>query len=131
MDDLGLVEALQQSASRYATGMLRFSFDVPQTLPELPAAVETAAYRIAQEAMTNVVRHAGAMVCTVRLSCRDAYFIVEICDNGRGLSQDRTCGLGLQAMRERATELNGQFMIESLPDGGTLVQARLPLGDPG
>jgi signal transduction histidine kinase len=127
LDDLGLVGALQQSASRYATGELRFSFDVPHTLPELPAAVETAAYRIAQEAMTNVVRHAGATLCTVRLSCRDAHLIVEIRDNGRGLSPDRTCGVGLQAMKERTTELNGQFLLESLPDDGTLVRARLPL----
>ena len=127
LDDLGLVGALQQSISRDATGTLRFDLDAPQTLPELPAAVETAAYRIAQEAMTNVVRHAGATVCTVRLSCSDAHLMVEIRDNGRGLSQDRTCGVGLQAMKERATELNGQFLLESLPDGGTLVQARLPL----
>jgi signal transduction histidine kinase len=127
LDDLGLVGALRQGASHYATGMLRFSFDVPQRLPELPAAVETAAYRIAQEAMTNVVRHAGATVCTVRLSCRDAHLMVEIRDNGRGLSQDRTCGVGLQAMKERATELNGQFLLDPLPDGGMLVQARLPL----
>jgi signal transduction histidine kinase len=127
LDDLGLVGALQQSASRYATGVLRFRFDVPQTLPELPAAVETAAYRIAQESMTNVVRHAGATLCTVRLSCTDAHLILEIRDNGRGLSQDRACGVGLQAMKERATELNGQFLLESLPDGSTLVRAKLPL----
>ena len=53
--------------------------------------------------------------------------MVAIRDNGRGLSQDRTYGVGLQAMKERATELNGQFLLESLPDGGTLVQVRLPL----
>jgi signal transduction histidine kinase len=127
LDDLGLVGALQQSVSRYATGALRFEFDMPQTLPELPAAVETAAYRIALEAMINVVRHAGATLCTVRLSCRDAHLMVEIRDNGRGLSQDHPSGVGLQAMKERATELNGQFLLELLPDGGTLVGARLPL----
>jgi signal transduction histidine kinase len=127
LDDLGLVGALQQSASRYATGELRFDFDVPQTFPELPAAVETAAYRIAQEAMTNVVRHAGATLCTVLLSCRDGHLILEIRDNGGGLSQDHPSGVGLQAMKERTTELNGQFLLESPPDGGTLVQARLPL----
>jgi signal transduction histidine kinase len=127
LDDLGLFGALQQSAARYATGVLRFDFDVPQTLPELPAAVETAAYRIAQEAMTNVVRHAGATMCTVRLSCMDAHLLVEVRDNGRGLSQSHPSGVGLQAMKERTTELNGQFRLESLPAGGTLVQARLPL----
>lgn len=127
LDDLGLVGALQQSASRYATGELRFSFDIPQALPELPAAVETAVYRIAQEAMTNVLRHAQATLCVVRLICSDEYLTVEIRDNGRGLSQDYTSGIGLQAMKERTTELNGQFLIESLPGGGTLVRARLPL----
>jgi signal transduction histidine kinase len=127
LDDLGLIGALQQSASRYETGVLRFSFDVPATLPELPAAVETAAYRIAQEAMTNVLRHAEATRCTVRLFCTDIHFIVEVRDNGRGLPQNHQTGVGLQAMKERTTELNGEFLLESLPDGGTLVQARFPL----
>jgi signal transduction histidine kinase len=127
LDDLGLVGALEQSASRNATGALRFDLDVPETLPELPAAVESAAYRIAQEAMTNVVRHARATLCSVHLICTDAQLIVEIRDNGHGLSRGHPSGVGLQSMKERTTELNGQFLIESLPDGGTLVQARLPL----
>jgi signal transduction histidine kinase len=127
LDDLGLVGALRQSASHYQTGTLRFSFDVPATLSELPAAVETAAYRIAQEAMTNVVHHAGATRCTVRLFCTDEYVFIEVRDDGRGLPQNHQTGVGLQAMKERTTELNGEFVIESLPEGGTLVQARLPL----
>ena len=127
LDDLGLIGALRQSASRYETGVLRFSFDVPETLPELPAAVETAAYRIAQEAMTNVLRHAQATRCTVRLFCTDIHFIVEVRENGRGLPQNHQTGVGLQAMKERTTELNGEYSLESLPGGGTLVQARLPL----
>ena len=127
LDDLGLIEALRQSTSRYETGALRFRFDAPATLPELPAAVEMAVYRIAQEGMTNVVRHAEATLCTVRLFCIDAYVIVEVCDNGRGLPPNHHSGVGLQAIKERTTELNGQYTIELLPDGGTLVQARLPL----
>jgi signal transduction histidine kinase len=127
LDDLGLIGALRQSASRYETDLLRFSFDIPQTLPELPAAVETAVYRIAQEAMTNVVRHAEATRCTVRLCCTDAHVLVEVRDNGCGLPQNHQSGVGLQAMKERTTELNGQYVLASLPDGGTLVQARLPL----
>lgn len=127
LDDLGLIGALRQSASRYETGVLRFHIDIPQPLLELPAAVETAVYRIAQEAMTNVVRHAGATLCRVRLYCTETHLIVEVCDNGRGISQHQAHGVGLQTMKERTTELNGQYMIESLPDGGTQVHARLPL----
>jgi signal transduction histidine kinase len=127
LDDLGLISALRQSASRYETGTLRFSFEVPEELPELPAAVETAVYRIAQEAMTNVVRHAAATRCSVWLSCNGTQIVIEVRDNGRGLPPEHPSGVGLQALRERTTELNGQYTIESHPDGGTLVQARLPL----
>jgi signal transduction histidine kinase len=127
LDDLGLIGALQQSASRYQTGVLSFSFDVPAKLPDLPAAVETAVYRIAQEAMTNVLHHAQATLCTVRLFCKDAHLIVEVRDNGTGLSQNHPSGVGLQAMEERTTELNGQFQLESQPGSGTLVRSRLPL----
>ena len=77
--------------------------------------------------MTNVVRHAEATVCTVCLVCTGIDVIVEVRDNGRGLSHNHHAGVGLHAMRERTTELNGQCIIESLPDGGTRVQTRLPL----
>jgi signal transduction histidine kinase len=127
LDDLGLVGALRQRADHYELGGLHFTFDVPQRLPDLPAAVETAVYRIAQEAMTNVVRHAQATACTVRLHCQAASVFVEIRDNGRGLPRLNNPGVGLQAMEERATELNGQIVLQSLPGAGTLVRARLPL----
>jgi signal transduction histidine kinase len=128
LDDLGLIGALQQSASRYETGTLQFKFDIEGPLLDLPAAVESAVYRIAQEAMTNVVRHAQATICTVRLYCADAHLVIELCDNGRGLEQAQPSGVGLQAMKERAAELNGQCLIDTSPEGGTRVCARLPLG---
>jgi signal transduction histidine kinase len=128
LDDLGLVGALRQRADRYELGGLQFTFDVPGSLPELPAAVETAVYRIAQEAMTNVVRHAQATACTVRITCRASWVTLEIRDNGQGVPRDYRPGVGLQAMEERAAELNGQITLQSLPGGGTLVQVRLPLG---
>jgi signal transduction histidine kinase len=129
LDNLGLIGALQHNASRYETGGLCFNFDVPAILPELPAALEIAVYRIAMEAMTNVVHHAQATHCSVRLFCTDAHVTIEVCDNGRGLPQNHPSGVGLQAMRERTTELNGQFLLESLPGGGTRVQASLPRED--
>jgi len=127
LDDLGLIGALRQSASRYESGALRFTFETPDTLPDLPAAVETALYRIAQEAMTNVARHAQATLCTVRLNCTNAYASLEVRDNGCGLPPHHRSGVGLQAIKERTTELNGQYTLESLPDGGALVRAQLPL----
>lgn len=127
LDDLGLVGALQQSAARYESETLRFTFEIPEPLPELPAAVETAVYRISQEAMTNIVRHAQASQATIRLTCSGNHLVVAICDNGKGLSATDQTGIGLQSMRERAAELNGRYLIESLPGGGTKVEARLPL----
>jgi signal transduction histidine kinase len=127
LDDLGLVDALQQSAARYESEKLRFTFEIREPLPELPAAVETAVYRITQEAMTNIVRHAQASQAAIRLTCSGNHLVVEICDNGKGLSAAYQAGVGLQSMRERAAELNGRCMIESLPEGGTKVEARLPL----
>lgn len=127
LDDLGLVGALQQSAARYESQTLRFTFAIPEPLPELPAAVETAVYRITQEAMTNIVRHAQASQAAIRLTCSGNHLVVTICDNGKGLSAADQAGVGLQSMRERAAELNGRCMIESLPGGGTKVKARLPL----
>jgi signal transduction histidine kinase len=127
LDDLGLVGALQQSAARYESASLHFTFDLPGSLPELPAAVETAAYRIAQEAMTNIMRHARASHGLVRLTSADHHLVVEIHDDGQGLPTEHHFGVGLQSMRERAAELDGEFVIKSRPGGGTIVEARLPL----
>jgi signal transduction histidine kinase len=127
LDDLGLVGALQQSAARYENGNLQFIFDVPESLPDLPAAVETAVYRITQEAMTNIVHHAQATKATIRLTCAQQQLIIEIWDNGQGLSPEHQSGVGLQSMQERAAELNGRCIIKSNPEGGTQVKAWLPL----
>ena len=127
LDDLGVVGALQQSAARYEREKLRFTFEIPEPLPELPAAVETAVYRITQEAMINIVRHAQASQATIRLVCHDHHLVLTISDNGNGMPQVHQSGVGLQSMRERAAELNGRCVIESLPGGGTKVEACLPL----
>ena len=133
LDELGLVSALRESAAQYGYeghGELRIAVEAPDELPPLPAAVEVAAYRIAQEALTNVVRHAGARRCAVRLA-RDVAagtLCIEIEDDGRGLGPDHRSGVGLSSMRERAEELGGAFAIEPIPGGGTRVRAELPLG---
>ena len=102
----------------------------PSELPELPAAVEVAAYRIAVEAMTNAVRHAGASACRVALHA-DSQLTVEVTDDGCGLPDVPRRGTGLESMQERAAEVGGEVAVERRPEGGTRVLARLPLGQGG
>jgi signal transduction histidine kinase len=128
LDDLGLVEALRQLAERYGSkdSTLRVVVEAPEDLPTLPAAVEVAVYRIAQEALTNVARHARATTCVVRLAVNDEVAL-EIVDDGVGIPAGRSAGVGLSSMHERAEELGGGCTVEALPEGGTRVLARLPL----
>jgi signal transduction histidine kinase len=131
LDELGLVGAIRETAERYDVGKsngdaLRITVEAPERLPHLPAAVEVAAYRISQEALTNVVRHARAGSCAVRLSI-DRELVLEISDDGVGISEDRGTGVGLSSMRERALELGGALTVEPNAVAGTQVQARLPL----
>ena len=128
IDELGLLGALRQRAEHLAWRAdgttLRVRFDVPERIPVLPAAVEVAAYRIATEALTNVVRHSGASTVVLRLRCADD-LDVEVVDDGPPDGPWRP-GVGLSAMRERAAELGGRFDAGPSPDGGR-VRVCLPL----
>jgi signal transduction histidine kinase len=138
LDELGLVGAIQQYATQCnmhseadgASGQidanLCVTVEAADQLPALPAAVEVAAYRIAQEALTNVVRHAQAYTCTVRLSLLDGLRL-EITDDGVGLPTEQHAGVGMLSMRERATEVGGSCEIELAPGHGTRVLVKLPL----
>lgn len=126
LDDLGLVLALHEQAAHYSHAGLQISIDAPEQLPPLPAAVEVATYRIVHEALTNVVRHAQAQTCAVRLTWRDMLDI-EIHDDGIGLPPNARAGVGLTSMRERSAELGGTCEVESTPGQGTCIHARLPL----
>ncbi len=126
LDDLGLVGALRAHATLHNQGRLRVTVEAPDTLPPLPAAVEVAAYRIAQEALANAARHSGARSCTVRLEAEEDGLYVEVSDEDKGIPGDRKAGVGLSSMRERTAELGGSLVIEPLPTGGTRVRARLP-----
>ncbi|HZG68650.1 MAG TPA: ATP-binding protein, partial [Herpetosiphonaceae bacterium] len=128
LDDLGLIAALREQANQYGHTGLHITVEAPEQLPALPAAVEVAAYRMAQEALTNVVRHAEARICRVRLFRSDTTLCLEICDDGHGLPAGHRAGVGLHSMRERAAELGGSCTIETRPEGGTLVAGYLPLG---
>jgi signal transduction histidine kinase len=126
LDDLGLVLALREQATQYSHSGLQITIDAPERLPALPAAVEVATYRIVQEALTNVVRHARARSCAVSLTLGEALDVV-IKDDGVGLPRRGRAGVGLTSMRERTAELGGLCRIESAPGSGTSIHARLPL----
>jgi signal transduction histidine kinase len=130
LDELGLQGALDQLADRLAAGTdLEVGIDVAVARP-LPAAVEVAAYRIAQEALTNVVRHAGARRADLRLEAVDGDLLLSVTDDGRGGVTPRPGGVGLSSMRERAEELGGRVEVDDGPEGGARVLARLPLSTP-
>jgi two-component system, NarL family, sensor kinase len=127
IDEVGLVGALRLAADRLESpGSPTLVVESEGRLPDLPAAVEVAAYRIGTEAMTNAVRHAGAATCSLRLVGGPELTVV-VEDDGRGLPVERRVGVGLNSMRERAAELGGECRVEPRPGGGTRVIARLPL----
>jgi signal transduction histidine kinase len=131
LDEVGLVAAIDQQARRLegtnGTGTPRISVDGrPSPLPELPAAVEVAAYRIAVEAVTNAVRHAEARTCRVRIEAGPD-LAIEIDDDGRGNPVGFVAGTGIESMTARAAELGGEVRLERRQGGGTRVLARLPL----
>jgi signal transduction histidine kinase len=131
LDEVGLAGALSSGVMqmRAADKGLGITMEIPPTLPELPAAVEVAAYRITMEAVTNVVRHAEAHHCTIKIELHDrpAQLTLIIEDDGKGLPMPVTSGIGLQSMRERSEELGGSFNIGVGEHGGTRVIVTLPI----
>jgi signal transduction histidine kinase len=126
LDDLGLFGALAELGHELSgeTG-LELAVELPGQAPPLPAAVEAAAYRIAQEALTNVVRHAGASRCRVSGSVSEGALMLEVSDDGRGGAGPGR-GIGMHTMHERAREIGGQVDVRSR-ERGTSVTILLPL----
>jgi len=137
LDELGLVGALREQATQYCsrskstshqdgTATLQIQVIAPDPLPSLPAAIEVAAYRIAQEALANVVRHAHAQNCQLRICLEKQTLQIEITDDGIGLPPTYRTGVGLLSMRERAQELGGTCEVIRTGQRGTRVQVCLP-----
>lgn len=133
LDELGLVGALQEGIRHYGNEGCSVEIATePQPLPPLPAAVEVALYRIAQEALTNVIRHAHAASCRVLIQVQEHAVELTVRDDGSGIAPHSQAGVGLHAMRERAEELGGRLRVENHAAGGAHVQLWLPLpGDEG
>jgi signal transduction histidine kinase len=127
LDKLGLVTALRQRAESVTLrsgGRLQVRIDAPDSLPPLSNEVEQAAYRIADEALTNVVRHSGATSCVLRIRPGDE-LILEVVDDGCGIPTTPRPGVGLESMRARAEALGGSLQLDN--GDGTRVAAHLPL----
>ncbi len=138
LDERGLSEAIRDFVWQDGSdgrGLRLEVGELPADLKSLPAAVEVAAYRIALEALTNITRHAHASSCTIVFTIHsDAGTIclrMEILDDGIGLPPERNAGVGLRSMKERAEELGGMLIVESIPNGGTRVVAILPIENNG
>jgi signal transduction histidine kinase len=126
LDDQDLLGALRLRTEQVSSaGGVAVDLDAPTYLPDLPPSVAAAAYRIADEALTNVVRHAGATHCRVQLLVDDRLHL-EVSDDGVGPGAGRDGGVGLVSMRERAERLGGRFTLLDR-DPGTAVLAELPL----
>jgi signal transduction histidine kinase len=136
LDDVGLVEAVRRQVAAFSlvgavgggasTDLPLVHVEPTSALPDLPAAVEVAAYRIVTEAVTNAVRHGRPTRCTVRIGARDGRLVLEVVDDGAGVAVDAAPGVGLASMAERSAELGGTFSVTS-GTVGTVVRAELPL----
>jgi signal transduction histidine kinase len=121
------LDGLGELLSRASAAGVGVSLDVSGDRRPLPASVDLAAFRIVQESLTNVVRHAGATAASVTLTYGDGDLAVQIDDNGRGGAASNG-GSGIAGMRERAAALGGRLDAGPAPGGGFRVSAHLPVG---
>ena len=134
LDDLGLLPALLWLFGRYSTQThVQVRFEHHGLDHRFSPDLETAAYRIVQEALTNVARHAGVREATVHVWTGDHTLIVQVIDSGKGFDREAVLsgGLtgGLSGLHERGFLLGGQLTVESAPGRGTRIRAELPLAD--
>lgn len=123
------IKNLNDLVRRAEAAGLAVGVEQPEELPSLPANVDGAVYRIAQEALTNVVRHADATAVTIRIGRDEGDLVVVVDDDGDGGPDSSPAGggNGIRGMRDRATALGGQVTAGPRPGGGFRVHARLPL----
>ena len=130
LDDFGLVPALKRLGAASASRPASASRSSRSSASErLPSEIETALYRIVQESLTNVVKHARASSVSVLVTRKSGSVIAVIEDDGRGFDAgaSRDEGLGLVGMEERVALLNGRLQIESSDGAGTTIVAEVPL----
>jgi PAS domain S-box-containing protein len=130
LDELGLYEAIRWQAEEFEQRTrIHCTVDLPDARLDWNADRATAMFRILQEALTNVARHADATQASVRVTTANERVILEVSDNGRGIGDDQTrssVSFGLIGMRERARMFGGKLEIRSGPPAGTTVTASMP-----
>jgi signal transduction histidine kinase len=135
LDDLGLTAALHSYTSNLfkETG-IEFTFESSRMVERLPSEIETALYRIFQEALYNIIRHAQASRVSLKLDYQEHVFTGEIADNGQGFDLDtvqingsHSRGLGLLGMKERVALIGGSLTIHSQPGSGTWICVQIPI----
>jgi len=131
LDEIGLADAVRDLVSSLQQAHPGLRMELHVDLPEtgIGKDAETCAYRILQEALTNVVRHAGASLVRMELGMADDGLRLTVSDDGCGADDpfSRTGHYGVRGMRERAEALGGTLAIASSPQGGVEVRARIPL----
>ena len=125
LDELGLIAAIKNL--KLTDFSIQLEVIAPEPMPQLSAAVEVAVYRIASEAIHNVVKHALAENCVVEVQVEISQLTLRVTDDGHYMSAGLTNGIGLQTMQERAAELGGTFSIQPAKAGGTRIVVHLPL----
>lgn len=135
LDDLGLVPAIRWYArSNLEAAGIHFEVHAPEPMPELPPQVSITLFRISQEAVNNILRHAAARSVHIRISMQARSICLDIKDDGRGFDMQAASDealhshhLGLLGLRERAELLGGEILLDSTPGRGTCLQVCLPL----
>ncbi len=131
LDDLGLVPAIEWQAKDFEerTGVI-CELSMPTSSVKLDQEKATAIFRIFQETLTNVARHANATKIQIRFQVKDNKYVLRITDNGKGITEKEISdynSLGLLGMKERALLLNGEFIITGVPAKGTTVYVNIPI----
>ena len=134
LDELGLTHALHQEAETLRASGVSFNLETEGETIRLPSSAEIAVYRIVQEALTNIRKHAMASHVSLRLVFWDDYFRIELRDDGKGFDVARTLEsaiseqhMGLLGMQQRVEWLGGTFKVESGQGAGTTIAVRLPV----
>jgi signal transduction histidine kinase len=131
LDYLGLADAIRDESRRFAArSSIRMSLDLPDTADHVPKEIATTCFRILQELLTNVARHAAAGNVAIHLRADDTELAMEVRDDGVGMAVDaaaRSNSLGLLGMQERAASRRGRIVFDSAPGEGTRATVTIPL----